>query len=200
VTSKKIFLINVFSSNVGGDHELISRHAEELLLMIDWRRLNNRWMFLRRVFTCGSQRGKDRQLVKNEQRPKIRLKNGSEVDARGAYVIWRMLELEEPQSPQLQLLLAMARGNESTVSTVPNTEFKTHHRVWFLKDGALHPVAKQVLLSAYRDTPDGPVIVSPFQLNSQQDIELLAVIQRQHDRSLRRFFRDMGDDSPGQSR
>lgn len=53
---------------------------------------------------------------KDSTRPKLRLKNGSEVDARKAYVHWQTLQaLEINRRDHLQALVTIARGNESDV-------------------------------------------------------------------------------------
>jgi len=140
-------------------------------------------------------------LPADDERPKLRLKNGSEVDAQIAYVRWRMLGAEQTTRPHLvEALLAFARGNPDSISTEVAAETKERHSFWFTRDGALEPIVRDVLLSAYRETPDGVVIVNPFDLRTQQEADTLSEIQRQDDLLIRRGFRDKGEQPPGQSR
>lgn len=136
----------------------------------------------------------------DDERPKLRLKNGSEVDARSAYVDWRMLFAEQDLHPNnVQSLIALARGDPDSVSKEVVAELRERHRLWFARDGTLEPIVRDVLLSAYRDTPEGVVIVNPFELTNQRDADTFSKIQRRDDRLLSRLF-GLGDDPPGHSR
>ncbi len=124
---------------------------------------------------------------------KVRLKNGSEVDAQPAYVWWRMLEALDRVKPAVARdLLSLARGEHWLVSHESAQRLRNDKRAWFDQQGQLDPIAKDVLLSAWRDTADGRVIVNPFQLASQNEIDLLAIVERQDSRFLRDLFRRGG--------
>ena len=66
----------------------------------------------------------------------------------------------------------------------------------FLKqDGRLDADMQNVLLSAYQETTEGPVIVNPFQLTSPQDAaELSRSESKGIDRLLRRLRQQGGDE------
>jgi hypothetical protein len=127
---------------------------------------------------------------------KVRLKNGSEVDAQPAYVRWRMLEALEKVNPSdARALLSFARGDQWLLSSEAGQLLRDKQSPWFQSDGKLEPIAQSVILSAWRDTTDGPVIVNPFQLATQQDVDLLARIERQDNRFLRTLFGKGGSSS-----
>lgn len=125
-------------------------------------------------------------------RPKLRLKNGSEVDARIAYVTWRMLEAVETRRPtRLKALVAIARGQENSVASEMRNRLREEYLNWF-KDGQMEPIVRDVIQSAIRDTPDGSLLVEPFQLTNQAELETLKKIQRQDDEVLKQLFRRNG--------
>ena len=128
---------------------------------------------------------------------KVRLKNGSEVDAQPAYVWWRMLEGLNGVRPEIaRHLLSLARGEHWSVSGDSTKLLRQKYPEWFDKQGNLDEVAKNVILSAWRETADGRVIVNPFQLTSQNELAPLAAIEHQDNRFLRDLFdrRDLPPD------
>ena len=128
------------------------------------------------------------------KKPKLRLKNGSEVDAKIAYVDWQMLEAVETREPaHLQALVAIARGDEASVAPEVRAHLREQWLTWFNRDGEMEPVVREVLKSAYRDTPDGSLLVFPFQISTQSDQDIFAKIQREDDQILRRFSRRTDD-------
>jgi len=138
-------------------------------------------------------------MQQNDESPKLRLKNGAEVDARSAYIKWRMLEaLHESKPHETHALLALTEGREAALSPEIFARLKQRHANWFHPDGTLVEMVRNVLSSAFRETPEGAVLVNPFQLATDTDRNTLLEIQRQDDRFLRRFLR--GDDPPGNSR
>jgi hypothetical protein len=129
---------------------------------------------------------------------KVRLKNGSEVDAQKAYVSWRFLQAFTMTEPaEMRALLALAHGEDWLVSTETKDRLRVD-RTWFDKNGTLEPHVKDVLLSGWRDTADGPVMVDPFQLTTQAEVDLIARIERQSERFWRSLIR-RGKSPPGPS-
>lgn len=138
-------------------------------------------------------------MREGQDAPKLRLKNGVEVDARKAYVDWRMFVGAEKETPaHVQALVALARGDDGSVPSNVRLALQSTYEDWFASDGSLLPLIKDVVLSAFRDTPDGPVIVNPFQLTSQADAEVFDRVERRYYRILRWFFGN--DNPPGQAR
>lgn len=133
-----------------------------------------------------------------EERPKLRLKNGIEVDARRAYVKWKSLEAVHSQHPDdFSLLLALARDNLSAVLPEARASLKNEYRNSFDNAGELDPETRNILLSAFRETPDGSMLVNPFQLTIQAEIDMFDRVERKYVRAYRRLS-DRGDDPPPQ--
>lgn len=117
----------------------------------------------------------------DEPRPKLRLKNGSEVDAKIAYVTWQMLEaVETRRSERLQALVAIARGDDASVGTAMLTELRKGYP-WFSPDGTMDPVVRNVIQSSIRDTREGSLLVFPFDIKTQADKDVFTQVQRQDD-------------------
>lgn len=117
----------------------------------------------------------------NPERPKLRLKNGSEVDAKIAYVTWQMLEAVETQrSERLQALVAIARGDDALVGTAMLTELRKGYP-WFSLDGTMDPVVRNVIQSSIRDTREGSLLVFPFDIKTQADKDVFTQVQREDD-------------------
>lgn len=140
------------------------------------------------------------RLPAPDESPKLRLKNGSDVDARRAYVVWQMLGAVETRRPNdLRTLSELARGGEAEVPAETQSDLRERYRDWFTEDGILTSVVREVLLSASRDTVEGSVLVNPFKLLTQQDVDLFTRIQSQDDRFLGRLFGEGGENPSGHS-
>lgn len=139
-------------------------------------------------------------MAKDQETPMLRLKNGTEVDARAAYVIWRMLEaLQEKKPQECQSFAHLWCGTKPDLSATTLQALGNRHRYWFADDGTLSPMVREVLLNAYRDTPEGVVIVSPFQLANESERQVLLDIQTQDDLLLRRLRGRGRENPPGHS-
>ncbi|MGE4003403.1 MAG: hypothetical protein AB7I48_24720 [Planctomycetaceae bacterium] len=139
-----------------------------------------------------------------EEPLKLKLKNGSEVDAFKAYSVWRLLVIMESEAPKdLSLFSAFARHGENKLHPKSRDALRNRWRGWFTPEGTLDPVARDVVLSAYRETGDGPVVVEPFHLEKRSDVEAFKLVERQFDQATR-LVRNLalGDDFPpkGKSR
>lgn len=139
-------------------------------------------------------------LTDHEEPLQLRLKDGSEVDARKAYVIWRMLVAREPdEAHEFRLLAAFARGEQDKFHPMEQASLRKKRHQWFTADGSLEPLHKAVFVSAYRETGDGPVVVDPFHLETDSDIDTYNRVQREHAHAMRwlrsRVFRNDPPDS-----
>jgi hypothetical protein len=140
---------------------------------------------------------------KKSVRPTLRLKNGSEVDARKAYVYWHTLQgLEIGRRDHLQAFVMLARGDEPVARGQTRDDLRRLYLTEFARDGSLDPIFREVVLSAFRETAEGAVVVNPFQLTSQADIDVFTKVSLQVLREMQRLFRLMrGEDKPpGQAR
>lgn len=139
-------------------------------------------------------------LSEEEERPKLRLKNGSEVDARAAYVDWKLLQATQQKQPaEFAALLALARSEQMALTEEAREELRRRNHFAFDSDGNLDQVAGAIILSAYRETPDGPMLVNPFQLSTEAERELFDETERKVDNVFLRFLR-RGRESGGGSR
>lgn len=140
----------------------------------------------------------EEHLPEQQASPKLRLKDGSEVDARKAYVIWRMLvSMEHDETHDLRLLAAFARGEEDKFHPMEQASLRKKRHQWFTADGSLEPLHFAVFSSAYRETGDGPVVVDPFQLRTDSDIDTYNHVQREHAHAMRWLRRRVfGNDPP----
>jgi hypothetical protein len=95
----------------------------------------------------------------------------------------------------VQTLLALARGqteglNPKCVADLREDGLVTEDSLSLPDD------VRDVLFSSYREaTPDGPAMVYPFRLASEQDKLIVERVERQMDRNRRRWLR--GDDLGG---
>jgi hypothetical protein len=115
-------------------------------------------------------------VPRKQDRPTLPLKNGSEVDAQRAYVLWQ--RLENAGGDQLNAFVDLATGQVANVSMRTRAELMTTYRGWFTDDGSLDPIAKNVIQSAVSDSADGKVVVTPFLLATQKEVDLLTGIHR----------------------
>jgi hypothetical protein len=133
-------------------------------------------------------------LAEGEDGKELRLKNGARVDAtlgRGGYLALRGLLAREPEL--FRSLLAVAR---SEPVAIPERHDARLRAARFLRpDGTIVPSIRDVLLSAYRETPDGPALVNPFQFASEEEVR---EEERADDAAWDRLRRGLrNDDNPG---
>ena len=136
------------------------------------------------------------QVPDDQERRKLilRLKNGEPEEARWALAERNILDRLLRIQPQVfDVLLRLCRGD------VPQTQDVTWHesleilkkRRDVLDDGTVRPLVRNVMLSSYQMTPDGPVMTQPFALTNQQDKELADLIEHQVDEHQMTFVRDI---------
>jgi hypothetical protein len=134
-------------------------------------------------------------MVQERERPKLHLKNGSVADVEDALAALGYLRYLLDEEPKLfAALLALAQGkpedaDPEQVKALPKGEF-------FGTDDKLRPIVAAVLLSSFRQTREGSVLINPFRFESETDklmVERLAkeaaIADRAFGQWLMRFFR-----------
>lgn len=107
-------------------------------------------------------------LTEDEGERVVPLKNGAQVEValgRATYQALRGLLAREPEL--FGSLLARARGEPGALSE--DHDARLRDALFLRPDGTLAPATRNVLLSAYRQTPDGPALVHPFRFTSSAE-------------------------------
>jgi len=118
-------------------------------------------------------------------------------------VYWHtLLQLEMGRRDHLQSFVMLARGGEPVAPGQTREDLRLLYLNEFARDGSLDPIFREVVLSAFRETAEGAVVVNPFQLSGQADIDVFTKVARQVLRETERLFRLMRreDKPPGQAR
>lgn len=131
---------------------------------------------------------------------RVQLKNGTEIDAR-----WGLAELTQlkyffdQDTDVFDALLAVAQGRPGEV---PAAGLDYLREASFLDDhDVLNEATRNVLLSAYRATPEGAVLVNPFRLHDRNEaIGLENMLDEKQLRRLRKMYRDGPGPGPGRGR
>jgi hypothetical protein len=96
----------------------------------------------------------------------VTLKNGTTIDVKTGRSAWGTLNDLLEQHPHLfKLLHSKIRGEEIT----PEAIRELRKALLVLPSGEVRESLRNVLLSGYQETKDGPVIVNPFKLDSESD-------------------------------
>jgi hypothetical protein len=117
------------------------------------------------------------------------LKNGATVDMAFGYEAWETLNDLLAKRPDL-IAAAQAKLRGEEVSQSMRRQLR---RVWLTgRDGELLPYIRDVLMSGYKETNDGPVIANPFKLDTEADRRAFEAMEKvaHHNRS--RFLRYFG--------
>jgi hypothetical protein len=123
----------------------------------------------------------------------VSLKNGSEIDAGWGITFWRALQSLLDQHPEhLQALLAIAKGR-SEDAPARSVAFLRHGGL-LLRDRTVNPDAQAVLLSAYQETAEGPVLVNPFRLDSPEQAQALESRDAERSHRLLRWLKRREND------
>ena len=122
-----------------------------------------------------------------EQGPKylVTLKNGVREDIRVVLATWDTLTSLQDTRPQLfAAARAMADGKDETSAV------RREMRRYCLTDqnGALLPQVRDVLLSGYQNTKEGPVLVNPIRFDSEADRTAFEACRQLAARNLSRFL------------
>lgn len=135
--------------------------------------------------------------------PILTLKNGAKVNARHALAMRDLLEALLHYHPdEFAALLNLCQLSPgSTASPL------SQRAVQCLKDhgsldanGALRPIIRDVVLSSYSITPDGPVLTQPFALATPEEKCLADGLEQDADRRAQKFIENArkgrGDHGP----
>lgn len=123
---------------------------------------------------------------------RLKLKDGTEVLAQRAYVQWQVLERFQQKFPvEFHLLLLLAKNE------LPPLPLHVYQglcrgdgrldRTFFGKNGMVEEETRHLLVSAYRETSEGAMLVNPFELSTIEERQALDRIGRRV-RQLRRRF------------
>ena len=143
-----------------------------------------------------------------EDEPKLPLKNGATVPVRqGLGEAFSLRNLLQTHPQHIEFLLKLARGADlATDSRRRDQAYQQSLR--FLRDAGklqadstVHPLTRDVLVSGYQRTPDGPMITQPFVIAYANDKSLGDRIQAEFETALGKLLRlDKGNNDPGPSR
>lgn len=111
-------------------------------------------------------------LLRADRNELLPLKNGGHVEASLGQALLRMLEgLLERHPDDFHALLAIIEGR---TEEAPSARVEALKEAMLLRpDGSVIPGLRDVLLSAYQQTQEGPVLVNPFQLESNDQARAL---------------------------
>ena len=137
------------------------------------------------------------------------LKNGSSANVRHALAEWRNLErLLRLQPRHFDVLLSLSKGEQ--LSAPPSTDLGPQNSLEYLKgdgtlleDGTVRPIVRDVLLSGFAITPDGPAIHLPFAISNDEQRRIFEDVGSRTNVSLKNWLRDVltgSDDSEDRSR
>jgi hypothetical protein len=122
----------------------------------------------------------------------LRLKNGELAEARLALAERNILDRFLTTQPRhFEVLLRLCRGDvpESPDAAWRKSLEVLKQRRSVLDDGTVRPLTRNVILSSYKVTPDGPVMAQPFALTNEQNRELADLVDRQLDENRATFVR-----------
>jgi hypothetical protein len=124
----------------------------------------------------------------------LKLKNGAEIEVGWGMAFWRSLEdLLDAHPDHFATLLTLACDPAAAVS--PKSVAFLRRCLYLHPDGTIIPDERAVLLSAYQETAEGPVLVNPFVLDGPDEAQKL---ERREARGYRRLIRRLGfDDARG---
>jgi hypothetical protein len=133
-------------------------------------------------------------VLTDENEEMVTLKNGTRFDAGLTRAAYQTLDAFLEREPELfGSLLALARDQQDAVPADHITRLRAALLV--RPDGTLVPVVREVLLSAYRDTPDGPALVHPVRFASAEEVAREERAEEASWNWLNRWLRE--DDTPG---
>jgi hypothetical protein len=123
----------------------------------------------------------------------VTLRNGATEDLTQAMATWDTLtQIKDNQPALFAAALALAQGQEPS----PSMRRELRRGLLTLRNGVLRPAVKNVLLSSYEETPEGPVLVNPIKPTCDADRRAFEELEARSERNFRRFL-DFDDPSPG---
>lgn len=135
-------------------------------------------------------------LTEEKDERVLQLKNGARIESvRGNALYHTLCALLEQYPEAFRALLAVARNE---LQALPKAHIGLLRNGLLLNaDGIIVPGTYDVLLSAYRETPDGPALVSPFRFSSEEELKQEEQAEKEGLDRVRRWLR--GEESPGGS-
>lgn len=124
----------------------------------------------------------------------VRLKSGERADVRVAAAEWRVLNALAGTDPHL-FAAAVELAHARPVSPEVSGQLRQFRLT--TAAGHLRPVLAAVLRSGYQLTPDGPVVVSPFDPETEADRAAVREVERVSDANLERLRRHLFRGRPG---
>lgn len=123
----------------------------------------------------------------------LTLKNGERIEVAAGRAAWQTLnDLLSTRPALVAAALAKARNEEVSSSM----EHELRRALLTLPSGDLRKSVRDVILSGYQETKDGPVIVNPFNLDRDTDQQAFEEAQCRRDRNdLRLGGFDRSDDA-----
>lgn len=133
-------------------------------------------------------------LLTDRDNQLVQFKNGGQIESqwgRAWLGICRRLLEQEPR--HFAALLALAQGRSGDVPPESMAFFKQVGG--FLQGDDINPKVRGVLLSAYQETAEGPVLVNPFRFESEEQArEFEQEWERIENRNLDRLIRHLRKD------
>jgi len=132
-----------------------------------------------------------------EDGPKFTLKNGDQVDAHSTVILYdTLVAIRDVHPRRFESLLALAQGRPSDV---PSDDLEYLKEAGLVdQTGAIQADVRSVLISSYKQTPEGPVLIHPVRLESVADRVAVEKVNAELDRRVRKFLQ--GPDEEGLSR
>ena len=138
--------------------------------------------------------GREGVVTREKAGEELRLKTGGKIDAGIGRALYAALDNLMARSPKLlQSLVALAQNAQADIPERHAEELKA---CAFLRmdDGTLAPEMRMILLSAYKDTLDGPALVNPFVFVSEAEAAREDEAQKE---TLSRMLNTILDDDNG---
>lgn len=136
------------------------------------------------------------ELLSEERREQWPLKNGADIEIGIGQAYLRTLEGMLTNQPELFdscRMIAQGQGEN-----VPEAHRRSLRKSLVLRpDGTLLPGFADILLSAYQETPEGPVLANPFRLDSQEQADRMSRLET---KSFGWLLRRLQDHSPQSGR
>jgi len=138
------------------------------------------------------------------KRPELPLKKSGERREVRSTRSWEdvVRRLSEKQPEHFQTLRSLVEGHSEGVST---DHVRDLTKWSYLKqDGSVQPAIRDIIETAYRETPDGPCIVDPFDVKNPADAATLQRADEQraarHEKGLGRLILHLFDEDKGKGK
>lgn len=131
----------------------------------------------------------------------LKLRNGAEHPARVAYVRWLLLGGVARNHPnEMSVLRQLAGPSPESVPESGVEYLRKQYPNWFTEDGSLNSTVQDEIRSSFRETPEGEVLVSPFQLENDQQRRAFEAVQEVVQKTMQETLPNLGAQRDGFSR